>query len=114
VPSGTGVLVPAADSNRVRSNAVTGNRTVGIAVANYCVVIGIAPAECAELDIDPSPDANRVVGNRVMGNGSDPDLERLPIPAAAVDLAWDGTGSGNCWSANVMGTTFPGALPSCP
>jgi parallel beta-helix repeat protein len=114
VPSGTGLLVLAADSNRVRSNAVTGNRTVGIAVVNYCVVIGIAPAECATLDIDPNPDANRVVRNRVTGNGGDPDLERLPIPAAAVDLAWDGTGTGNCWSANVMGTTFPAALPACP
>ena len=113
VPSGTGLLVLAADSNRVRSNTVTGNRTVGIAVANYCVVVGIPQAECATLDIDPDPDANRVVGNRVSGNGGDPDLERLPIPAAAVDLAWDGTGSGNCWSANGMATTFPGALPAC-
>lgn len=115
VPSGTGVLVLAADSNRVRSNSVTGNRTVGIAVANYCVVLGTPPDECAQLDIDPNPDANRVVGNHVMGNAGDPDFERLPIPQAAADLAWDGTGSGNCWSGNMMvATTFPAALPACP
>ena len=113
VPAGTGMLILAADSNRVRNNRVIGNRTLGIAVANYCVVIGLAPAECAELDIDPNPDANRVIGNRVSGNGSDPDLALLPIAAAAVDLAWDGTGSDNCWSANSMGTMFPPALPAC-
>jgi parallel beta-helix repeat protein len=114
VPSGTGVLVLAADSNRIRSNTVTANRTVGIAVANYCVVLGVPAEECAQLDIDPNPDANRVVGNHVMGNGGDPDLERLPIPQAAADLAWDGTGSDNCWSANEMvASTFPPTLPAC-
>ena len=114
VPEGTGVLVLAADNNRVRSNNVTANRTVGIAVANYCVVLGTPAEECAQLDIDPNPDANRIVGNHVMGNGGDPDLQRLPIPQAAADLAWDGTGSGNCWSGNMMvATTFPPALPAC-
>jgi parallel beta-helix repeat protein len=113
VPSGTGLLILAADNNRVHANQVVGNRTLGIAVANYCVVLGIAPAECAGLDIDPNPDANRVTGNSVSGNGGDPDLALLPIPAAAVDYAWDGTGSGNCWSINPMATKFPPALPAC-
>jgi hypothetical protein len=31
----------------------------------------------------------------------------------AVDLAWDGTGVGNCWSGNVFATSFPPDLPTC-
>jgi hypothetical protein len=49
----------------------------------------------------------------VVGNGFDPDLARLPVAAAAVDLAWDGTGTGNCWSGNTAATFFPGPLPAC-
>jgi hypothetical protein len=31
----------------------------------------------------------------------------------AVDLAWDTTGTGNCWAANQATTTFPAPLPAC-
>ena len=31
----------------------------------------------------------------------------------ATDLAWDTTGTGNCWSGNHAGTSFPPELPSC-
>jgi parallel beta-helix repeat protein len=113
VPAGTGILLLAADSNEVEANRVTSNRSLGVAVASYCVARGIPPELCAALDIDPNPDGNRVVENRVMDNGTDPDLERLPAPVFAVDLAWDTTGSGNCWSRNVAVTTFPAALPAC-
>jgi parallel beta-helix repeat protein len=113
VPAGTGILVLAADRNDVEANRVTSNRTLGIAVANYCVARGIPADACAALDIDPNPDGNHLVGNRVTGNGTDPDLEQLPAPAFAVDLAWDTTGIGNCWSRNVAATTLPATLPAC-
>jgi len=45
-------------------------------------------------------------------NGLAPD-PRLISSAFAVDLAWDGTGTGNCWAHNVAGTQFPPALPGC-
>jgi parallel beta-helix repeat protein len=111
VPSGTGILVLAADSNRVRENLVTKNRSFGIAVANICVAQGIPPADCASLDIEPNPDDNRITSNTVLGNGTNPD-PILP-PVFAVDLAWDLTGTGNCWSNNVFGTSFPPSLPEC-
>jgi len=113
VPSGTGVLVLAADRARVRRNEVTGNRTVGIAVANYCIVLGVPAEECAQLDIDPSPDHTRVRRNELSGNGFDPDLERLPAPQFAVDLAWDTSGEDNCWAGNGDATRFPDPLPAC-
>ncbi len=113
VPVGTGVLVVAADRNRVEANAVRRNRSVGIAVTSYCIAFGITPADCGSLGIDPFPDADRITGNEVTGNGFDPDLARLPVAAAAVDLAWDGTGTGNCWSGNTAASFFPGPLPAC-
>jgi hypothetical protein len=105
--------VLAADRNDVEANRVTGNRTLGVAVANHCVARGIPADDCAALDIDPDPDGNHVVGNPVTGNATDPDLDRLPAPAFAVDLAWDTTGIGNCWSRNLASTTFPATLPGC-
>jgi parallel beta-helix repeat protein len=114
VPAGTGILVLAADRNRIEGNRVTGNRSLGVAVANYCVARGIPADGCAALDIDPNADGNRIASNRATGNGGDPDLDRLPAPVFAVDLAWDTTGTGNCWAANQATTTFPAPLPACP
>jgi parallel beta-helix repeat protein len=113
VPIGTGILVLAADDNRVHDNVVRGNNSFGIAVANFCVATQTPPDQCDALDIEPNPDGNRIVSNRVTENGHDPDLARLASPVFAVDLAWDGTGVGNCWSENVFDTSFPSSLPSC-
>jgi cytochrome c peroxidase len=112
VPSGTGILMLAVDRNRVDSNKVTGNRSYGIAVANYCVALGVSAEDCAALDIEPNPDDNRVIGNSAKQNGKNPDPS---VPSVfTVDLAWDLSGTGNCWAANSAGTTFPSPLPACP
>ena len=113
VPIGTGVLVLAADDNRVHDNVVKGNDSFGIAVANFCVATQTPPDQCATLDIQPDSDGNQITSNTVTGNGKHPDLARLASPVFAVDLAWDGTGIGNCWSNNVFNTSFPAELPSC-
>jgi len=112
VLSGTGILVLAADQNLVDRNLVLGNDTFGIAVADFCVAQGIDPATCASLGIQPSSDDARVAFNVVLGNGRHPD-PRLITDDFAVDLAWDGTGTGNCWTGNTAGTSFPATLPSC-
>jgi parallel beta-helix repeat protein len=111
VPPGTGVLILAADDNAVRHNRVTGNDSFGIAVSNICVAQMLPDDVCASLDIEPNADGNRVVHNRVTGNGHDP-APALP-PVFAVDLAWDTTGTGNCWSNNIFDTSFPEPLPGC-
>src|SRR5262245_33225799 len=112
VLSGTGILVIAADDNVVAHNVVMGNDTFGIAVADFCVAQGIDPDTCARLGIEPSSDDARVVFNVVFGNGTNPD-PRLLNPVFAVDLAWDTTGSGNCWSKDQFRTSFPEDLPGC-
>jgi parallel beta-helix repeat protein len=113
VPSGTGILVMAADHNLVAHNRVIGNKSFGIGVANICVAQGLSAAECdaVSADIQPDPDNNRIVFNRALENGQDPDPS-LPPPFAK-DLVWDTTGTGNCWAHNVFGTSFPAPLPAC-
>jgi len=111
VPSGTGILVLAADENLVRSNTVTGNNSYGIAVANICQAQELPTEACETLDIEPNPDNNTIAHNTVTSNGTAPD-PILP-PVFAVDLAWDLSGEGNCWAKNRFGTEFPEPLPSC-
>ena len=111
VPPGTGILLMAVDENLVRSNLVTGNNSYGIAVANICLAQELPEEVCSALDIEPNPDNNSVISNVVLGNGGNP-APALP-PVFAKDLAWDGSGSGNCWSKNAFGTSFPDPLPSC-
>ena len=112
VPAGTGILLVAADRNRIESNRVTGNNSFGIAVSNYCVVSGASASECAALDIEPNSDGNQVRSNTATGNGKKP----APIVPQGlnVDLAWDLTGTGNCWAGNHFGTSFPLTFPPCP
>lgn len=112
VPVGTGILVLAADQNLVAHNTVIGNDSFGIAVANFCVAQGLDPTTCAALGIEPNADDAHVVFNRVLRNGANPDVQRVD-PVFAVDLAWDTTGTGNCWSRNVFQTSFPPDLPAC-
>jgi nitrous oxidase accessory protein NosD len=112
VPSGTGILLIATDRNRVVANRVSGNNSFGIALANYCLATNVPAADCAALDIEPNPDGNRILDNSVKGNGTAP---HPALPSVfAVDLAWDTTGTDNCWSGNSAGTTFPPSLPACP
>jgi len=112
VPPGTGILLIATDRNRVGTNKVRGNHSFGIALTNYCVATNLSQAECDALDIEPNPDGNRILNNRVKANGTAP---APTLPAIfAVDLAWDGTGTDNCWAGNVAITTFPMPLPACP
>jgi parallel beta-helix repeat protein len=111
VPPGTGILVLAANTNLIEGNTVTGNKSFGIGVVNFCVATNLTPAECAALDIEPNPDGNRIKGNTVTGNGTAPDPS---VPSVfTVDLAWDLSGTGNCWQHNVAGTIFPDPLPAC-
>ena len=110
VPPGTGILVLAADRNQVQHNRVTGNDSFGIAVADFCIGNNLPPG-CTGGAIDESPDGNVVAHNTVLGNGGDPAPSVNPV--FAVDLAWDGTGTGNCWEKNRHDTEFPSPLPSC-
>jgi len=110
VPSGSGILVIGADRVTVSANRVTGNQFVGIGVASTLVLATLAGLDPSTWDIEPDPDFDRIVDNVVIGNGG----PQSPIPLVpAVDLLWVPAGSGNCWSGNTFGTSFPGQLPAC-
>ena len=106
VPRGSGIVMVATDKNRVLQNTVKNNDTDGIALASYCIV---ANPPCKP-DIDPDPDFNQISENVATGNGKHP---AHPYEGIAADLVWDGSGHGNCWSANTADKTFPDPLPQC-
>jgi parallel beta-helix repeat protein len=107
LPSGVGLLIVGADDVRVTGNKVLGNNSAGIAMIQL-------PPALAALDprVDPFPDHDIVSGNVALSNGRSPDPKIAPLPPA--DLIWDFSGSGNCWSDNKFGTSFPALLPLCP
>jgi parallel beta-helix repeat protein len=106
LPSGAGILNVGGDAVIVEGNEVFNNNTVGIGVTRL-------PDATARLDprIDPVPDGNQIRNNVVLQNGLSPDPKSVPAPGS--DLAWDGSGQGNCWSRNFFRTSFPTSLPSC-
>jgi hypothetical protein len=63
------------------------------------------------VDIDPLSDGNRIIGNVVKGNGTQP--VDSPLDVFRADLSWDGTGTGNCWKGNAFGSSVPPELPAC-
>lgn len=112
VPSGSGILVVGSDQTQVHGNAVHGNDFVGIGVGSTLLLgllAGLPPEAFA--DIEPNPDGVEVTDNQVTGNGAAPPP--LPIPLPGVDLLWDGSGVGNCWSGNTFDSSFPPGLPAC-
>jgi parallel beta-helix repeat protein len=110
-PSGIGILLAAADATTVRKNIVTGNHFSGVGVVSLCLALSLLGQSCDAVDVDPFPDGNRIIGNVVKGNGTQPTSG--PLDAFRADLSWDGTGTGNCWKANAFGSSVPPQLPSC-
>lgn len=110
-PSGVGILLTAADTTTVRKNIVTANRFSGVGVISLCLALSLLGEPCDVVDVDPQPDGNRITGNVVKGNGTQPVPG--PLDAFRADLSWDGSGTGNCWKANAFGTSVPSPLPSC-
>ncbi|HZX95430.1 MAG TPA: parallel beta-helix domain-containing protein [Myxococcales bacterium] len=113
VPSGTGILIAGGHATTVLGNDVRGNQFTGVAVASLCFGLALQGQECAGLDIDPDPSGDRIVGNRVTGNGGAKAFLPPPFNDLAADLIWDGSGTDNCWSRNLFATSVPPVLPAC-
>ena len=95
---GIGLVLDGADRTLVAGNRIAGHQLTGIAFVNFCLG---EPAACMEpqLDIDPYPDMNRVVGNQFDGNKN--DVIYLP-----------GNGQGNCFAHN-RPKSVDANLPPC-
>lgn len=135
VPSGIGMFYFDVDDSTIERNLVERNDFSGITIADYCVTVSQTPFDCF-FDSDPTislpflldqtAERNRVVGNRVDTNGTNPDPSH-PFAPVASDLTLLAlpnplTGDpdpshGNCYEDNVFSTFFSfftGTPPACP
>jgi parallel beta-helix repeat protein len=113
LPSGIGVFLVGADTTTVFNNTVERNGFVGIGVATLCLGLALQGQPCVGLDVDPFADDNRIIHNRVRGNGTVPNGNPL-LDMFRADLFWDETGTGNCWGLNSYAAAVPPILPKCP
>lgn len=133
VPAGTGILHLGVDDSLIAGNLVEGNDFVGIAMADYCLVVQ-GPFAC---DQDPAvvghpgfvplseATGNRVEDNVFRANGRNPD-PASPFSFAASDVALLTSGPhDDCFAGNAYDSAFvlyeflaqqlpPDALPACP
>ncbi|MBF89878.1 MAG: hypothetical protein CMG75_09560 [Candidatus Marinimicrobia bacterium] len=93
VPSGTGLLIMAADEVEVANNKISGNKTTGIGIVSLDIVFG----SDAIYDVDPLPDRNWIHDNIMENNGYNPDQLVLDLGLNGVDLLWDLSGHENRW-----------------
>lgn len=108
LPTGTGILNVGGDDVVIRSNAVVGNDSVGVAIIR-------SPFGPLDPRLEVNPDANKILANTILRNGRSPDPVRAATPGA--DIVYDGTGVGTCFGRNVFATEFPAgitALFPCP
>ena len=106
VPSGTGLLIQAADETEVTGNEIRDNKSMGVAVISLYTSLG--PDQT--FDVDPLPEANWIHDNTITGNGFDPDPSILEAGFDGADLIWDLSGSANSWD-QPGATRLPYTLP---
>ncbi|MEU8143762.1 right-handed parallel beta-helix repeat-containing protein [Nonomuraea sp. NPDC048901] len=102
-PPGTGVLVAGGNYNVFKNNQIWGHNRAAFGL------FGVPAFIRGENDLAKQADTSNF--NRYEGNvfGVSPTGERRPN---ALDVWWDGQGTGNCWQADV-GRASPAVLPVC-
>jgi parallel beta-helix repeat protein len=112
LPAGSGVIVVGPDRTLITGNTITNNASTGVAVVDAEILAALAGLPPGSFGVDTKPDGTRTQRNLVLGNGAAP---QPPIAGnfPGVDLLWDGTGVGNCWSQNVFLKSAPSPLPAC-
>ncbi len=113
-PQGTGIVILGGSRVTVQNNTLTNNGFTGITMASFC---SGPSSQCTNLDINPDPEDDHVVGNSLINNGTSPPSDPL-LTQLAADLIWDGKGSGNCWGDNTPSATVRiigggHTLPAC-
>ncbi len=124
VPSGTGILHVGVDDSEISGNLIEGHNFLGVGLVDYCAVVFGTDFSC---DLDPTvtvefigdsiAQGNRVVGNTVIDNATNPDPSD-PFAFAASDMGLLSLGLGNCFADNIFGTFYsafgPPVPPECP
>jgi parallel beta-helix repeat protein len=97
VPSGTGVIIMAADDVVIENNVIRDNKNAGIIVADHKSFANITP----DPEADPNPDRISVLWNLFANNGYEPIKEIKALMLASLtregpDLVAVGGGTGSC------------------
>ncbi len=107
LPSCTGILNLGGDDIAIRQNLVLHHHALGIGILSN-------PFAAADERVDPVPDSNQVVDNLSLQNAA------APVPGCATpiaDIVYDRSGTGNCFSDNLVLTVVPDTLSAdfpCP
>jgi parallel beta-helix repeat protein len=112
LPPGTGIMLIGPDRTIITQNSITNNASTGVAVLDAQIIALLSGLDPSVYTVDTKPDGTRTTHNLVLGNGTAPQPPLAGL-FPGVDLLWDGTGVGNCWSQNVYRTSAPSPLPSC-
>ena len=122
IPGGIGVLYVGVDDSLISGNLIENNDFVGTAIVDYCLPFIGTPFDCSvdpsitpEFLADQAAENNRVVGNVLVENGTNPspdpdnpnpfapfaaDLTLLTVPPPMPPL------HGNCYEDNEFETYF--------
>ena len=97
VPSGSGVIIMAADDVVIENNVIRDNKNAGIIVADHKSYANITP----DPEADPNPDRISVLWNLFANNGYEPIKEIRALMVASLtregpDLVAVGGGTGSC------------------
>ena len=100
VPSGSGVIVMAADDVVIENNIIRDNKNAGIIVADHKSFANVTP----DPESDPNPDRVQVLQNVFANNGYEPIKEIRALMVASLtregpDLVAVGGGTGSCVAA---------------
>lgn len=138
VPAGVGILHLGVDDSLMTRNRIENNDFFGIVIADYCFVVQGTPFSCdptapefdpsitPEFVADQAATNNRVIGNVLVNNGTDPEPHPFTFAASDLSLVTGETGLTNCYADNQFLTSFstfflapgsplpPGFLPPCP
>jgi parallel beta-helix repeat protein len=126
VPKGIGILHLGVDDSLLANNRIERNEFVGIGVVDYCLAVATSPEFSCFVDptitpeflLDSSATNNRVEGNILVDNGTNPPGGVFADFAADLSLLTIAP-NGNCFEANVFDTytSFLGLVPvppACP
>ncbi len=106
VPSGSGLLILAADEVEATGNEIRDNRSFGLAVIGLDMVFGPG----ARYDVDPIPERNWFHGNRYENNGFAPQGMIEELGFKGKDIIWDLSGYDNSWD-EPGASSMPAVLP---
>jgi parallel beta-helix repeat protein len=141
LPPGIGIFYQAVDNSLIMGNHVQDNDFSGVAIVDYCLTVQGTPQQCCEAPgqqdcdqntlkpgflEDQTAENNRVVGNVLIDNGTNPVPHPFSFSAADLTLITAPDYHGNCYEDNSITATFfslidlllgnppPWSPPACP